>query len=161
MRSPAVRLPQRFQISLGDRFLHFGVKLLRPGKRRVPHFPVDAVEIVDQVPAAQDEHPAFAQFLQFTAKRDVFGKGALVIQAQLKHRHIRLRVDVPQNAPGSVVQAPSVIGEQVMLQSQALGLFRCAGCRVPGIALRTEVWGNRRNRESCGDARRSEPGCRE
>src|SRR6516162_3199483 len=57
-------------------------------------------------------------------------EGSAVIQTNLKYGHVRVWVDMPENAPRSVIESPLVIGKQMLFEGQALGFYRCSRRRI-------------------------------
>src|ERR1700674_1813088 len=73
----------------------------------------------------------------------MLGEGASLVETHLKHRNIRLRIHVAQNAPCAVIESPLLIGRKMVIEGEALGFFRGAGSGildfVKGLGKAVEV----------------------
>src|SRR6476661_7029534 len=79
----------------------------RPVERfRVALAPGISVQIVNQVAAADYKHAFVAKRCEFLAEFEMKFRRTRFVDAQLNDRHIRLREDMVQNGPRTVIEAP-------------------------------------------------------
>ena len=84
------------------------VEPLRPVVAGFTHRPTDLAQVVDDVAAADDQHPVPAQRRQPRAQFEVVVPGLGRVDGQLHHRDVGRGEHMRQDRPGSVVEAPGV-----------------------------------------------------
>jgi hypothetical protein len=85
---------------------------------------------VHHVPAAQDQHSTLAQRPQLAPEFQMLVEAPPLVLTQLKHRHIRLGVHVPQHAPGAMIESPLLVGDDFRILGQLVGFLGCARRRI-------------------------------
>lgn len=113
---------------LADKVIaHFVVESYSPVERRRTGIPAHDAEIVDDVPAADDEHAFVAQWgKSFT--EIVVERGRLCcIEAELHDRYIGFGKNMCKHRPGAVIQSPALIkfninrGEKIAQPARKFG----------------------------------------
>ena len=116
--------------------------------------PVDAVQVVHDVAAADDEHAPLAQRRELSAEPEVVLEWFLRVDRQLDDGDVGVGEGMHQDRPGAVVEAPTVVIEPDPRWLGDLGDLFGEGRRHPvrGTARRRAHRGTHRNRESSSGA---------
>ncbi len=86
-------------------------------------------QVVDEVPAPQDEHPLVPERREGASEGEVPRRGEPGVEAELDHRHVGRGPQVHEHAPGPVVEPPLVARRSAPIAQQ----LRHAS-RQPGVA---------------------------
>jgi len=113
-------IDERPVIATRQGFSHVRLETQRPVVRRLMPPPGEGLQVVHDVAAAEHQDPFFTQRSQACAELVMEAGRLRLIEAQLHHRHVRLRVEVAEHGPGSVVQAPLTIGGHGQWREQLL-----------------------------------------
>src|SRR5690606_33325276 len=91
--------------------IHPSVEIRSPAEGLGLRVPVDLTKVMDHVPAAHDEDPLIAQRTKLGGQVEVVLKRFFQIDTQLDHRNIGVRIEMPEDRPGSVIEPPGMMIE--------------------------------------------------
>src|SRR5271157_283711 len=128
--APVLGCSKRRKVAGFDRLLHIRVEFDGPGKRRGVLLLLHPTQIVHDVAASQNQHAAVTQPGKLASEFDVARQAAARVEADLKHRDVRFRIKVPQDAPRPVIEPPRLVRLDFKFAGDAFGLGRRARRRI-------------------------------
>ena len=106
----AIIVDQRFIFFREQQLSDPSLKRNRPGKGLL-HVPAPCVrvKVMDEVTASDDKNAVLAQNCQSLAKVKVERSRLRFVNTELNNRNVCERIDVAEDRPCTVVQAPSIV----------------------------------------------------
>ena len=106
-RAQLLKILQRLQVTRLQVAGNGLVKLTRPVKGLVRTcITLHGAQVVHDVAAGHNQYALLTQGLQLLAQRQMFGRRAAVVHAELDDRNVRRPKHRLQNTPGPMIQAP-------------------------------------------------------
>lgn len=128
---------QGLVVPVGHLFLNEAVEFQGPGiGRRTRVGPVQAAQVMHHVAAARDKNAFVPPHPQVLGELEVLFHARTPVQAELEDRYVGLRIDVLENGPRTVIQAPLMAfmhGEAHYCGRSAVGSVGGSRCGVLNV----------------------------
>ena len=92
--------------------------------------PGDPAQVMNDVSASQNQNAVFSQRPNLPPKFEMLFETAPLIETQLKRRHVRVRIHVPEHAPRPMIQSPFFIWHNFRIARHFPGFYWRSGRRI-------------------------------